>query len=125
MPATRPDEEGSSHLPTRRPAAVPLGFITITVGGFLLLLLGVPLVALYSLVVLSCTGSIGVFAILLPTAAAPHAPSTSAATSGEPSHFGRFASDIRSWREWMPAMWQHTVALMFNMLTVSFMTAIM
>lgn len=41
-----------------------------------------------------------------------------------PSHFGRFRADIAAWREWLPLIAPHTICLMLNMYTVSFMTAI-
>ena len=133
---------------------MPFGFTFISVGGYLLLLARVPLVALYAVVATCCLASTilwhygippppggggrrgsgprayfqledggGANASLPPPARLPPASVLKPEVKGS-LHFARFRDDVLSWRSWFPSIWAHTVALMVNMGTVSFMTAI-
>ena len=130
---------------------MPLGFNLISVGGFLLMQAGVPLVALYMTVMVCCLLSMAVFALTIPavpalgatpSAPTPHdvmpsaneapnapltVPSDAAAVAAErdTSHFGRFLRDVRTAGRWFPKMGPHTIALMCDMYCVSFFSSIM
>jgi hypothetical protein len=105
---------------------MPLGFTCISVAGFLLMLAGVPLRALYLTVAISCVCSSVVFATTIPDGGpqAYHKPGAGGPSQPPLSHFARFGADLYAWRSWFPQILPHTVALMCNMYTVSFMTAI-
>ncbi len=130
---------------------LPLGFTFISVGGYLLLLAGVPLVTLYLLNALMCGVSVLVF-LTIPedavsdlgnrldevdddnlksrgqgtSAALAPAPAAAPSLAAAPrTHYERFRSDLREWRSWLPQIMPHAFALLLNMYAVSFMTAIM
>jgi hypothetical protein len=167
---------------------LPLGFTFTSVGGFLLLLSGVPLVALYLLNSLLCVVSMAVFTTvpaigvygggsdggssagaggasaaadgagsgMPPPVQLPPPGSAKVRPAGKeadawlglsererravkgrkpwvsvaldplpPTPFERFRSNLGAWRSWLPAILPHSIALLLNMLCVSFMTAIM
>jgi hypothetical protein len=108
---------------------MPLGFNLISVGGFLLMQAGVPLVALYLTVLVSCFASMLVFHLGVPARPTPTAspslagpllPAADGGSSEVPAlstglQFARFRADVASIGSWCPRMAAHTLALMCDM----------
>ena len=101
---------------------IPLGFNLISVGGFVLLLAGVPLVMLYALVGVSCLASMALFRFHVP---AMGAASEATGAASERSACEQFGHDLRSGRAWLPSIAPHALALCADMFTVTFFSATM
>lgn len=93
----------------------PIGFACVLVGGFALTAAGTPDVAIYMIVLamLVCGGLVFQYSI-------PNIPIENNSDS-----FSAFVDNFRHWREWLPPIAWHCLALMINMFAVSLFSGVL
>ena len=88
---------------------IPIGVSTITIGGFIVMAVGVVPEYIYAFTIFGLFIGIFIFAFVIPY---HHVENNS-------DSFGAFLQNIREWRQWLPKIKSHSIVLAINMCCVS------
>ena len=88
---------------------IPIGVSTITIGGFIVMAIGVVPEYIYGFTILGLAVGIVIFSFVIPY---HHVDRNS-------DSFGAFLQNLREWREWLPKIRSHSIVLAINMCCVS------
>ncbi len=88
---------------------IPIGVSTITIGGFIVMAIGVVPEYIYGVTIFGLSIGIFIFSFIIPY---HHVDNNS-------DSFSAFIQNIREWRQWLPQIKSHSIVLAVNMCCVS------